>query len=72
MNFFTLYLLPWINSDDAMKKFILLALTMLPCTFNLFSQTSDFVPVYDSMQARFQVYYAFGDWKAIDWAALSG
>jgi len=55
-----------------MKKFILLALTMLPCTFNLFSQTSDFVPVYDSMQARFQVYYAFGDWKAIDWAALSG
>jgi len=55
-----------------MKKFILLALTMLPCTFNLFSQTSDFVPVYDSMHTRFQVYYVFGDWKAIDWVALSG
>jgi len=72
MNFFDLYLLPYFNSEDAMKKFILLALTMLPCTFNLFSQTSDFVPVYDSMHARFQVYYVFGDWKAIDWVALSG
>ncbi len=70
MNFFALHLLPDFNSEDAMKKIILLALTMLPCAFNLFSQTSDFVPVYDSMHARFQVYYAFGDWKAIDWVAL--
>lgn len=54
-----------------MKKFILLTLTIFSGAFNLFSQPANFVTTYDSMHLRFQVYYAFGEWKAIDWEALN-
>ncbi|MCX6234807.1 MAG: S41 family peptidase [Bacteroidetes bacterium] len=54
-----------------MKKFILLTLTIFSGAFNLFSQTTNFEATYDSMHLRFQVYYAFGEWKAIDWYGLN-
>ena len=54
-----------------MKKSILLVLVLFSLIFNLFSQTKSFTAVYDSMHIRFKVYYAFSDWKAIDWTDLN-
>ncbi|TSA38731.1 MAG: T9SS C-terminal target domain-containing protein [Porphyromonadaceae bacterium] len=59
-----------IIKKSAMRKFILLILFIFSGTL-LFSQTNGFVAAYDSMHQRFQVYYAFGEWKAIDWNALN-
>ena len=38
---------------------------------NLYSQNNGFVAAYDSMYQRVRVWYAFGDWKAIDWDAVN-
>ena len=38
---------------------------------NLYSQNGDFVARYDSMQQRVRVWYAFGDWKAVDWNTVN-
>ncbi len=40
-------------------------------TLNLFAQAPGFVSAYDSMHQRFRVYYAFGEWKAVDWDGLN-
>lgn len=53
-----------------MRKIILLTLLVFSGTL-LFSQTNGFVAAYDSMHQRFQVYYAFGELKAVDWNALN-
>jgi len=53
-----------------MRRFILLTLLVLSGTL-LFSQSNGFVAAYDSMHQRFQVYYAFGESKAVNWNALN-
>ncbi|MCX6283985.1 MAG: S41 family peptidase, partial [Bacteroidetes bacterium] len=40
----------------------------MPATF---SQSPGFVAAYDSMHQRFSIYYAFGEWKAINWNELN-
>ncbi|MCX6286482.1 MAG: S41 family peptidase [Bacteroidetes bacterium] len=55
-----------------MKRCILLILSVFFNITTMFSQTNGFVAAYDSMHQRFQVYYAFGEWKAVDWNALNG
>jgi len=54
-----------------MPKFILLVLLAFACTLNLFPQAGGFISVYDSMHQKFQVWYAFGEWKAVDWDGLN-
>ncbi len=54
-----------------MKKIILLILLGISGTVKLYPQVNGFVAAYDSMHQRFRVYYAFGEWKAVDWDALN-
>lgn len=53
-----------------MRKLILSALMVLAGSFHIQSQPNGFVAAYDSMHQRVKVWYAFGDWKAIEWDAL--
>ncbi|MBE0646189.1 MAG: T9SS type A sorting domain-containing protein [Bacteroidales bacterium] len=53
-----------------MRKLILSVLIVLSGAFHIQSQTNGFVAAYDSMHQRVKVWYAFGDWKAIEWNAL--
>ena len=60
-----------ILSVNAMRKSILLIICFFGALWNLLAQTNGFVAAYDSMHQRFRIYYAFGEWKAVDWDALN-
>ena len=54
-----------------MRKFTILSMALLCGALKLFSQSNGFVAAYDSMHQKVSVWYAFGEWKAIDWNALN-
>ncbi|MEI7980679.1 MAG: S41 family peptidase [Bacteroidota bacterium] len=53
-----------------MRKLLLLSLFIISGLPALFSQSGGFIATYDSMHQRFRVFYAFGEWKGVDWNAL--
>ncbi|MEI8005995.1 MAG: S41 family peptidase [Bacteroidota bacterium] len=54
-----------------MKKSVLLIVILFYGITSLYSQSNGFVAAYDSMHQRVSVWYAFGEWKAVDWNALN-
>jgi len=54
-----------------MKKFTLALLFLFSGLLNLFSQSTGFIAAYDSMHQRVRLYYAFTEWKAVDWEAIN-
>ncbi|MDP4282590.1 MAG: PDZ domain-containing protein [Bacteroidota bacterium] len=53
-----------------MKKIILLSAFILSFTFQLFSQSNNFIPAYDTMHRFIRENYPFGQWKAIKWEEI--
>jgi carboxyl-terminal processing protease len=56
---------------SGMRKFILLIIMLIYSVFDLFSQSNGFIAAYDSMHQRVSVWYAFGEWKAVDWNMMN-
>lgn len=54
-----------------MQKIILLIVFMFFHIMNIFSQANGFVEAYDSMYQRVRIYYAFNEWKAVDWESIN-
>ena len=54
-----------------MKRSFLLIVLLFSGILDLFSQHNGFIAAYDSMHQRVSVWYAFGQWKAIDWNSVN-
>jgi len=46
-------------------------MVLLFVVLKLYSQSNGFIAAYDSMHQKVSVWYAFGEWKAIDWNTLN-
>ena len=54
-----------------MRRYTLAFLMIFSGLSALFSQSNGFIAAYDSMHQRVRLYYAFSEWKAVDWEAIN-
>ena len=54
-----------------MRRYTLAFLMIFSGLSALFSQSNGFIASYDSMHQRVRLYYAFTEWKAVDWETIN-